>query len=510
MSELYPMAGGLQRAAASSYCGLRGHMATPESLEEAKLIGRVVQGSTRNNGTSKVEDWNKDDGSHGPLVGDYGKVWIPITASGKGVSGDLAVGRMYVNEPTGPITWHWTDGPQANTPVWVGSSPSHAENCAVWCSDANNPGYGDNKCALNINKYCTGTAEGNHTAPEQADKCYSCYTSLKGGNGYEVSEPCMHYCGGMSGGHAKSGAWVPWATVDQLDISSSRFVRENYRCAYFSTFHQSTALDNIQHEFWWTTSECNTYPVVGVGGGTRWVLDDKSHQSGQYENLYTTVVEYEAGYLIPVNNAYDACGTRSLCSCGQQIWLQSIIGCSNIGLIEIPAFPDRLEGVAVETQLLVSLQGNRLVAVPDGHFDAMVQLHAINLDDNLLTRIPTIKNTHLQSLSLARNRITVVQPGELDGVPNLHELLLEGNLITMFDLGSNVILNLEELNMLQNPVQTVGSLASIAPPLDGNTNGAITTLFQWHSAPSLSTLATLAPSSPPPPLPPSLATAPHK
>ena len=59
MSELYPMAGGLQRAAASSYCGLRGYMATPESLEEAKLIGRVVQGSTRNNGTSRVETFTE-------------------------------------------------------------------------------------------------------------------------------------------------------------------------------------------------------------------------------------------------------------------------------------------------------------------------------------------------------------------------------------------------------------------------------------------------------------------
>jgi hypothetical protein len=46
MSELYPMAGGLQRAAATIYCGLRGHMATPESLEEAKLIAQVVQGTS--------------------------------------------------------------------------------------------------------------------------------------------------------------------------------------------------------------------------------------------------------------------------------------------------------------------------------------------------------------------------------------------------------------------------------------------------------------------------------
>ena len=58
MSELYPMAGGLQRAAATSYCGLRGHMATPESLEEAKLIGRVVQGSIRNNGSSFIQAYD--------------------------------------------------------------------------------------------------------------------------------------------------------------------------------------------------------------------------------------------------------------------------------------------------------------------------------------------------------------------------------------------------------------------------------------------------------------------
>jgi hypothetical protein len=62
MSELYPMAGGLQRAAATSYCGLHGHMATPESLDEAKLIAQVVQGSTRNNGSSMPTNFDLNTG----------------------------------------------------------------------------------------------------------------------------------------------------------------------------------------------------------------------------------------------------------------------------------------------------------------------------------------------------------------------------------------------------------------------------------------------------------------
>jgi hypothetical protein len=82
MSELYPMAGGVQRAANSSYCGFRGHMATPESLDEAKLIAKVVQGSTRNNGSSVTVDWEYNTGVAGPAVGEYGRVWIPITAKG--------------------------------------------------------------------------------------------------------------------------------------------------------------------------------------------------------------------------------------------------------------------------------------------------------------------------------------------------------------------------------------------------------------------------------------------
>jgi hypothetical protein len=99
MSELYPMAGGVQRAAASSYRGLRGHMATPESLEEAKLIGRVVQGSTRNNGSSRTINWDSSSGVAGAAVGDYGRVWVPITATGRfrtSSGNDVAVGTARV------------------------------------------------------------------------------------------------------------------------------------------------------------------------------------------------------------------------------------------------------------------------------------------------------------------------------------------------------------------------------------------------------------------------------
>jgi hypothetical protein len=249
MSELYPMAGGLQRAAATTYCGLRGHMATPESLEEATLIAQVVQGSTRNNGSSKVEDWDAVDGSHGPLVGDYGKVWIPVTPSGKGKVGgsdSLTVGRMYVDEPTGSITWQWVDGPRAETILWVGPRPGAV--CDSWCNATNNPGYGTTECAANVNSYCTGTARGNGTVLEQASKCSKCYRNLtKTTNpAYgipDASDPCMRQCGGMRGGKVAVGEWVPWAEgsmhCDNANgpkcVPFKWFVGQR-RCAYFNTF----------------------------------------------------------------------------------------------------------------------------------------------------------------------------------------------------------------------------------------------------------------------------------
>jgi hypothetical protein len=92
---------------------------------------------------------------------------------------------MYVDEPTGPVAWHWTDGPNAAVPVWVG--PRLGSECDEICSDENNPGYANTSCARNINDYCFwDNVSGLVDLEAQVFECQKCYHSM-----IDDDEPCM-------------------------------------------------------------------------------------------------------------------------------------------------------------------------------------------------------------------------------------------------------------------------------------------------------------------------------
>jgi hypothetical protein len=147
-------------------------------------------------------------GDPGPLIGDYGKVWLPITQTGRSAPKlAIQIGRMYRDEPTGDITWHWAGGPAAEMPVWVG--PRLGKECDEWCNTTNNPGYavspapecdnfnsnGEPVCTSSaswcaarvarnfldlprVNHYCAGTFDDFGTPEEQAEACLTCYLTL--------------------------------------------------------------------------------------------------------------------------------------------------------------------------------------------------------------------------------------------------------------------------------------------------------------------------------------------
>jgi len=218
---------------------------------------------------------------------------------------------MYKDEPTGPLTWHWADGPAAEKEVWVG--PRLGEECDDWCNATNNPGYADTECAHSINDYCLGMKSGHGTLEEQAFECSRCYLEMTGAViGSEEKDQCMHNCGGMTEGHIGSTTtWVPWREASQkrgigtsgmiapIDADAHDFVSD-HQCAYFDTHLQPQHGDDGADGYAWRPEHCDASPVTqAVNTGFESKLP---HPSGQEYSRYTTVVEYEALSYTAIGN----------------------------------------------------------------------------------------------------------------------------------------------------------------------------------------------------------------
>jgi serine/threonine protein kinase len=211
---------------------------------------------------------------------------------------------------------------------------------------------------------------------------------------------------------------------------------------------------------------------LDVNGQPRWRAQGCEHHADEsfYKDglrwsktpLFATVVEFKPGYSRSGgarSKMLPACGPGGVCTCpfigasslllqagAEESLVVSKIMCRQRGLIQAPSFELqfsdqhklaedfklRLDMSGGLLPVVIELMSNNLKTIPNGHFDQItgIRLEGIEIDDNLLSQIPRIRQPGLLSLSLKYNKIEFVDLDELQGLPRLKYLNLRNNYIT--------------------------------------------------------------------------------
>lgn len=176
-----------------------------------------------------------------------------------------------------------------------------------------------------------------------------------------------------------------------------------------------------------------------------------------------SVVEFENRHTR--TSDWAACGVGAICDCfptpadEEAGWAQ--VSCSTMQLLEAPVhYPAATKGIDLGHNLITGVNGSYFS-------DARVpHLRRLILDHNLLTAVPFIENSRLETLALRANMIAEVTPGVFSGLPGLATLRLSDNPVTELKAGVFAALSqLVTLKLERSAVHAVSPFIFGAPPL---------------------------------------------
>jgi serine/threonine protein kinase len=424
-----------------------------------------------------------------------------------------------------PVKWYVLDGPRAGERVWTGSS----KLCKAVCHDQGfNPidkddnNFDDDYCCIStckdIFQFESGTSIARNkslsskmgTSDDLVNRCTTCIAAAMAN---DTIPRCLPLQGDDTGYYEHSGSGscrrgCGFMTEPKGPDVNSDAAHEITRAAPWKAGQPNVDVDHggcVSTEFGnatWSSRTCDTRR------GSQKSDTDPSEFFRKYP-MHTTVVEFNPTYagrallpnastnvspsaFLPASNVWQACGPQGLCTClsvvasGFLVNLKppdavkyvSEIGCARRQLIEIPIFGGVAAPAAKHFDITsgalpttIALDNNNLISVPDGHFDSMpskVRLLGVNLNDNLLTKLPIIKLVMLKILTLRYNRIERLDLGDLEGIPNLQELDLGWNLITKV-VGSSFPTVLQTLDLNGNSIREI-SIAAVQSLPSGDPN----------------------------------------
>lgn len=129
---------------------------------------------------------------------------------------------------------------------------------------------------------------------------------------------------------------------------------------------------------------------------------------------------------------------------------------SNCKLVSFPDGVFKVLRTVTDNIHSITLANNELKALTNKFFSTFVQLRELDLQGNVLTKLPDAVGNmqHLTSINLSRNKLTYF-PDRLTDIQTLESINLESNEITdvpVEKLGN--MPSLRTVNMVSNPLQT--------------------------------------------------------
>ena len=159
-----------------------------------------------------------------------------------------------------------------------------------------------------------------------------------------------------------------------------------------------------------------------------------------WEELLTTVVEFEPGYTRTTK--WEACGPRGLCDCHSRKSVVGNVGSASLDcrahlLTTMPAMPPSMSTYWMSSgisEVSVNFAVNEISDVPHTQFDNFEmgtgKFTSLAIIENQLTKCPHVNAPDLKQLFLQINKITMIEPGALDRLDSLEELHLGSNQVT--------------------------------------------------------------------------------
>ncbi|XP_015254979.1 PREDICTED: leucine-rich repeat-containing protein 20 [Cyprinodon variegatus] len=138
---------------------------------------------------------------------------------------------------------------------------------------------------------------------------------------------------------------------------------------------------------------------------------------------------------------------------------------SNCQLISFPDGVFKVLATVLENIYIITLANNKLKAISSNFFSAFTQLRELDLQDNVLTKLPDKvgEMEHITSINLANNNFSFF-PEKLTEIATLERIDLEGNSITELPLEKLCAMPaLKWLNVKSNPLSSSTQSALQSP-----------------------------------------------